>query len=146
MLVPGTKELIGCAAKREPVLGVLSTMDSFHDRRGTAGEKGRDDMLRRVFLAVLVVWILVPGIPKSLHAQGSPGSIEGQITDSQQRVVAQATAQVEDASGKVIATATADESGHYVLSSVPPGTYKLHFTQIGFQSLDQGAVTVESGK
>jgi iron complex outermembrane receptor protein len=60
--------------------------------------------------------------------------------------VALASVQLEDASGKVIASAKADENGNYVFNAVPAGSYKLRFSQIGFQPIDQGPATVESGK
>ena len=103
-------------------------------------------MSRRLCLVVSLLSFLVVAVPRPASGQLTPGSIEGQITDSQQLAVPLASVQLQDPSGKVISTVTSDESGHYAFSSVAPGSYKLHFSQPGFQLVDGGPVTVESGK
>jgi len=103
-------------------------------------------MLHRFCFAALLVWPSFLAMSYPALGQIMPGSVEGQITDSQQLAVPLASVELQDPSGKVIATVTSDETGHYAFSTVVPGSYKLRFSQPGFQSADGGPVTVESGK
>src|SRR6202011_3261681 len=103
-------------------------------------------MVRRFWLTGLLVWVLVAAVSRPTLGQVAPGSIEGQVTDSRQLAVALASVQLEDASGKVISSAKADENGNYVFNALPAGSYKLRFSQVGFQPIEQGSVTVGSGK
>src|SRR3984893_9864954 len=103
-------------------------------------------MVRRFGLTGLLVWALAAVLSRPTLGQVGSGSIEGQVTDSQQLAVALASIELEDASGKGIASAEADGNGNYVFNAVPAGSYKLRFSQVGLQPIDQGPVTVESGK
>src|SRR3984893_10831053 len=103
-------------------------------------------MIRRFWLTGLLVWVLVAVVSRPTLGQVAPGSIEGQVTDSRQLAVALASVDLLDASGKGIASAKADENGNYVFKAVHAGSYKLRFSQVSFQPIDQGSVTVESGK
>ena len=93
------------------------------------------------FFAVVTILTL-----PTANAQNPPGSIEGKVTDSGQAAVAQAAVELSDLSGRIVATTSSDTAGHYIFSSVPPGSYTLRFSQAGFEPSKQGPITVSSGK
>lgn len=95
-------------------------------------------------LASLVCALVVTAEPA--RAQVPTGSIEGHVTDTQRLAVALVSVDLKDASGKIIASITADDSGHYIFNSVTPGSYTLRFSQRGFQPSDRGPITVGNRK
>lgn len=80
------------------------------------------------------------------HAQDSVSSIEGKVVDTAQAVMAEAAIELSDLSGRVIASTSSDAAGHYVFSSVAPGSYMLRVSRPGFESSKQGPIIVSSGR
>ena len=72
------------------------------------------------------------------------GSIRGTVTDTTDGVLPGVTVVATSASGQPLATATTDESGAYVFTSLPPGIVQLEFTLDGFSS-EAIQVSVQAG-
>jgi hypothetical protein len=64
---------------------------------------------------------------------GGNGRLSGQIADASGAVVAGANVRLFDENGSVVATTSADSSGNYSFSSLPPGQYRLEFDPRGFK-------------
>jgi hypothetical protein len=60
------------------------------------------------------------------------GTVVGQVTDPSAAVVAGATVALIDLSTNIPLTTATNESGHFVLVNVPPGTYDVIVTKQGF--------------
>jgi iron complex outermembrane receptor protein len=75
-------------------------------------------------------------------AQGVPGSIEGRVSDTQQLALSHAVVELEDAQGQVVQKVVADETGHYKIDSVIPGSYTVRFSAIGFEQSKKGPITI----
>lgn len=76
------------------------------------------------------------------QAWAQPVAIEGSIKDSLGRPLPGATVTLETADGRTIATTTGDQSGHFVFSAVPPGTYAVMATK---DSYENGTAIVTAG-
>jgi len=74
--------------------------------------------------------------------QGAPGIIEGRASDTQQFAVSQATVELQNAQGHTTQRVLSDGNGHYEFASVPPGSYTLRFSHVGFETVTKGPLTV----
>jgi iron complex outermembrane receptor protein len=101
--------------------------------------------LRRRCVGVAISALVTILLPTMGYAQDSPGSIEGKVTDTGQAVLAQATLELFDSSGRMVRTATSNSDGHYHFGSVAAGSYTLRVSQSGFEAIKQGPVIVRSG-
>jgi hypothetical protein len=72
----------------------------------------------------------------SVTAQTTTGTFVGTVQDSSGAVVSGARIRVTNAgTGAVIETAS-NENGDYVVSNLPPATYRLHAEMTGFRAVD----------
>lgn len=92
-------------------------------------------------LAVLLCTVLVVA-PSTVHAQ-SVGKITGMVEDEQGVPLAGVNVYV---AGKTFLGATSDADGRYTILSVPPGTYTVVFSFVGFTTLKKADVEVFSGR
>jgi len=71
----------------------------------------------------------------SLSIQGQTifGRISGTVQDSQGAVVPNASITVTDTATNLVRTATTDESGFYIVTNLPPGTYRILAELKGFK-------------
>jgi iron complex outermembrane receptor protein len=105
--------------------------------------------LRRAFTIICVVLIAGSAF---VSAQSAPGSVEGRVSDSQQLALSQTVVEVFERSqpgpqaeqDRPIQKVVADEGGHYKIGSLPPGSYTLRFSHLGFEPAREGPVTVAS--
>ncbi|BBM69573.1 TonB-dependent receptor [Rhodothermus marinus] len=74
------------------------------------------------------VWILAFCLGQSVWAQS--GKLAGRITDSQGMPLPGATVLVE---GTMLGAA-ADAAGDYLVLRIPPGTYRVRFSMVGYQT------------
>jgi len=102
---------------------------------------GVGTVLLRLMICSLIRVIFV-AIPAVALAQGGPGSIGGRVSDSQQLALSRAVIEVEDSGGHIVQKVVADETGYYKIESVPPASYTVSFTAIGFDPSKEGPVTV----
>jgi Carboxypeptidase regulatory-like domain/TonB dependent receptor-like, beta-barrel len=97
--------------------------------------------LQMLLVSVLLA-LLLSGHP---FAQQNPGSIKGTITDQLGGLVVEATIVATDSRGTA-RTATTNANGGYEFRSLAPGKYDLRITAIGFNTLEEKNVQVNSGK
>ena len=80
-------------------------------------------------------------------AQGTRGTISGEITDPNGAAVAGATVRlINTARNQEVRTATADEHGYYQILEVDPATYELVISAKGFVDSKISNVTVEPNR
>jgi hypothetical protein len=89
---------------------------------------------KRGVLLVVALCCLFAVIPTALYSQGSgTGSIIGTVVDPSGGAVVGATVSATDVSTGTERTATANETGRYVLANLPPGTYNVSVSKSGFR-------------
>jgi hypothetical protein len=76
----------------------------------------------------------------SLLAQGTNGTIAGQITDQAGAVIGNAKVLLQNEAAGVNREAISNGNGQYVAYALPPGQYKITVEQPGFQKLVRTAV------
>lgn len=97
-------------------------------------------MLRNCWFLILMLFNL------AVVAQDGMQNIRGRVTDSEsnQPIPGANIAFIEDS--LVRFGTTTDSEGRFLLESLSPGRYTLQFSFIGFQSLTQGNIEVQSGR
>ncbi len=96
---------------------------------------------RRVTVCLIALLGLVALIPASMRAQVYTGSLTGLVTDPSGAAVPAAAIKLTDVNKGYDYTAQTNESGRYLLRSLPPGTYRLAATAAGFKaSVREGIV------
>lgn len=78
----------------------------------------------------------------SVQAQSSFGQIAGTITDATGASIPNATIVVTNTNTQARRTVTTDNSGNYIATNLPIGTYALSVTQSGFRTEQQADVTI----
>lgn len=71
------------------------------------------------------------------HAQSTTATISGRVIDPQQLPVPGVTVTAESANLQGVRTAVTSNNGDYILSLLPPGTYRISFELVGFQRQDR---------
>src|SRR5689334_20930957 len=95
-------------------------------------------------LALLAVLMIAGSVSAGLRAQIGGGSIEGTITDPGGALVPGATVVATNVATGVQTTKQTNAAGLYVISPLPPGTYKVVVSATGFQTLIQENVVVDA--
>ena len=87
----------------------------------------------RWFPSLLAAICIVLVATSSVFAQGSRGTISGEVTDQQGAVVAGATVKlIKPDTKQEIRTATTNDSGVYQFLEIEPGTYEVVISATGF--------------
>jgi len=76
----------------------------------------------------------------ALLAQGTNGTIAGQITDQAGASIANARVLIQNEAAGVNREAVSNANGQYVAYALPPGQYKITVEQAGFQKLVRTAI------
>jgi hypothetical protein len=100
--------------------------------------------MRRLFPTVTACGLLMITLTPSVFSQQSPGTLKGTVTDQLEGLVTNATIIARDAQGKE-RTTTTNASGNYVFKSLPPGSYDLKATAVGFTVREEKQVAVKQG-
>ncbi len=95
--------------------------------------------------ASLLLTIAVASVPGTLLAQ-TTGTILGQVSDSSGATVSTAKVQVQNVGTGLNREAETNESGSYLVLSLPTGTYKITVTAPGFKSYSQSNITLQVGE
>src|SRR5215510_8576972 len=93
---------------------------------------------RSLFISVLSLILLMSSIAL---AQTGSSSIRGNIADLQGRAVAGATVTLTNEQKNFTRTQTTNDSGNYVFSALPPGTYRIEVEAAGFKKASVSQVT-----
>jgi hypothetical protein len=95
---------------------------------------------RATVSTLAILFFLIP-----VSAQQSSGTLRGKVVDELGGIIIGATVTATDGAG-VAKTATTDEQGNYVFSSLPPGRYTIRVAQAGFAPYENAAVDVQAGR
>ncbi|MDH3430955.1 MAG: TonB-dependent receptor [Gammaproteobacteria bacterium] len=94
-------------------------------------------MSKRLFLSTVSVLLIAFGSITTAFAQGSTGLVSGQVVDAAGSGVAGVSITVSDANTGLERTVTTNSGGNFRMQ-LPPGTYALNSSKIGY-----GSVTIE---
>ena len=75
-------------------------------------------------------------------AQTIVSSIRGRVTDPQGAVISGATVTVREISTNLTGTARTDNTGHYLIATLPAGTYEVKVDATGFATEQQSNVSL----
>jgi hypothetical protein len=97
---------------------------------------------KRLLLLLFVVLFGLSASSRSLLAQGTNGTLTGQVVDPSGAAIPEANVTLTDVGTSFPQTVTTDGTGTYVFKLVPPGNYMLTVVARGFAKyVQQGIVT-----
>src|SRR6185436_1163064 len=96
----------------------------------------------RFFLAFA---LLVVSLPVCVLAQSSSGSISGIVSDEQGGALPGVTISATNVATSATRTTVSNETGHYQIALLPPGTYDVAGELSGFQPYKRSKVVVNVG-
>ena len=105
-------------------------------------------MARRSCTFAIVVVVLLAIVPARSFAQvGATGAtLIGTVKDASGGAIVKATVTLRDTGTNRVYTASTNESGLYILASVPPGTYDLTAEASGFSKFIQTGIVLTVGQ
>src|SRR5215472_5563483 len=105
---------------------------------------GAERRVRRVRLlaALSAVLAVFAFCSEFAWSQTTNGSFRGTVTDQTGGAVRGAQVRVTNTARNVSAEALTTDSGEYVVPNVPPGTYNLRVSLLGFETLETRGVTL----
>ena len=95
--------------------------------------------LRAALLALLTV---ITGV--AALAQGTNGSLTGQVTDPSDAAVSSATVTLTNVGTNLVLTTVTDTTGVYLFKLVPPGSYALAISVPGFAKYQQNGIVINA--
>ena len=95
--------------------------------------------LRAIRLA-LFMWVVIPGLwmHRVAVAQTVNGAVHGTVTDATGGVIPDATVEVANLATGLTRKATANTTGFYTITQLPPGQYSVTVSKAGFATVVQG--------
>ncbi|MGH9805341.1 MAG: carboxypeptidase regulatory-like domain-containing protein, partial [Candidatus Acidiferrales bacterium] len=104
--------------------------------------------MKGLFKAVgVTLAVCVLCIPATVHAQTAASAyVSGTVYDQTQAVVPNATVEFRDPTTGIVRSAQSNNAGIFVLSQVPPGTYKVSVSASGFRTSVIPALKVDVAK
>ena len=87
----------------------------------------------RRLLILCLVGILIPA--RSLLGQSTNAAITGQVTDPLKAVIVQAKVTAVNNNTNVRYEGTTNQTGSYLIPSVPPGDYRIEVEKTGFKTI-----------
>ena len=90
----------------------------------------------------VAVSLLALFVPVVAFGQSSNGAVAGQVTDPSRAVVAQAVVRAVNSQTNVRYETQTNQSGVYVIPSLPPGAYRVEVEKTGFKSLVKTDIVV----
>src|SRR5689334_11316662 len=89
-------------------------------------------------------WMMFLGISACAFGQANLGSITGTVTDNSGAVVPNAPLEVRNPATGAVFSSGASATGNYVVT-VPPGSYELSVSVMGFKKFVQSGIPVVEG-
>jgi hypothetical protein len=112
------------------------------ERARSAGGAERRVRGARLLTALWAVLAVVAVSSGSAWSQTTNGSFRGTVTDQTGGAVRGAQIRVTNTGRNVSVEALTNDSGEYVVPNVPPGTYDLRLSLVGFETLETRGVTL----
>jgi len=109
---------------------------------GSAGGAERRVRAVRLLTALSAVLAVFAFCSEFAWSQTTNGSFRGTVTDQTGGAVRGAQIRVTNTARNVSAEALTTDSGEYVVPNVPPGTYNLRVSLMGFETLETRGVTL----
>src|SRR6185295_17840996 len=100
---------------------------------------------KRLKVCLITLAGLFALIPASVWAQVYSSSLTGLVTDPSGAAVPVAKIKLMDVNKGYDYTAQTNESGRYLLRSLPPGTYRLTATATGFKASVREGIVLDVG-
>src|SRR6185295_11358529 len=108
-------------------------------RRGSSMRSRSSGQVLVVALAVLLSLVSL------VHAQTPSGEVSGTVIDASGLAVPGVTVTLTNQGTNVTRVVQTNESGLYVISAIPPGTYDLKAELSGFRTVERKGVPVQVG-
>jgi hypothetical protein len=86
-------------------------------------------------LSLLLPFLLLLSVSTAVRAQTHRGSLRGTVYDQNRAVVPRADIKLINRETNEVRTTTSGAQGHYAISSLQPGSYRLEFSASGFATL-----------
>src|SRR5882724_4420515 len=115
-------------------------MGKFQDRRNRMKEK----KIKKVIRALALIPLLCMAIAIPIAAQGTSGTMSGNVLDEQGGAIANATVTIVEQNKDQKFTSQTDGQGRFVFALVPPGLYTLTVEGTGFKKLERKDVTLNA--
>ena len=97
----------------------------------------------RLFIATAMLLMMGSSLARG---QAVTGSVVGNVTDASGGAVAGAKVTITDVSTGIARTAASNDDGGYVVSYLPPGTYKIEVEKTGFKRFSNSGILLATGE
>ena len=101
-------------------------------------------MSKRLLISAVSALLIAFGSISTAFAQGSTGTVDGQIVDASGAGVSGVTVTLEDSRTGLTRTVTTNASGNFRMQ-LPPGNYELNSSKTGYSSVTIEQVMVNLG-
>src|SRR3989475_11181097 len=91
------------------------------------------------------LFLLLLALVAPVHAQTPSGEISGTVADASGLPVPGVTITLTNPATNVVRVVQTNESGLYVISAIPPGTYDLKAELSGFRTVERRNIPVQVG-
>ena len=99
-----------------------------------------------VFCALLLVCVVLFVLPMAARAQSTDvGTIVGQVTDPSGAAIVGAEVKIVEPTTSATQTVSTNEAGRFIFASVPPGSYDVSVSRMGFAQAKISAQKVSVG-
>jgi hypothetical protein len=90
--------------------------------------------MRRILWSLFLVGSLCSGPPSSAHAERVPHTVTGVVQNQDLRRVPQATVELKDQDGTIVATGVTNEAGEFAIPGPTDGTYSVSAVRETYRS------------
>jgi hypothetical protein len=102
----------------------------------------RQTLLRSRLAAAFSILLLAASVPSLIAQSAGTGALAGTVTDPTGAVVPNVTVTASNTETNQTRTTNTAADGSYKFTLLPPGTYRVRFSAVGFRTSEVPAVTV----